>query len=230
VEFHAEKQDTECDGWKRLVDLIEEAAADGREEFAPLGLMTREERSRIVTLPRTISKLKSVKRLFLHGSYIVRIPPEIGELRNLEIFGPYKSYRLHWFPYEITRCEKLKDSGMSTRAFYGNYKYRPPFPKLQPGRDSTKGLNLDNLPQEVWGTDSIRTCSLCNRPVEDSGLHQVWISLRVATDVLPLLVNACSEECIQTLPKPADDYLQVPHKGGLEVKQPPARGFGRLLI
>jgi hypothetical protein len=207
VKFHAEKQDTECDAWKHLLDLIEEAAADGREEFDPRRKMTWEEWTQIVTLPPTISKLKSVRHLMLYGSFLVRIPPEIGEMTNLELFDPYTSHRLHWFPYEITHCENLLGTRVSTRALYGNYKYRPLFPKLQPGRNSTKGIDLDNLPLEMWGVESIRTCSICNRSLESLGLYQVWISLVVAKepmvpDVLPLLVNACSEECIHKLPKP----------------------------
>jgi hypothetical protein len=47
----------------------------------------------------------------------------------------------------------------------------------------------------------------------------VWISLRVATDVLPLLVNACSAACVSALPSGAEDYVQLPHTGG-RVKQP----------
>jgi hypothetical protein len=50
----------------------------------------------------------------------------------------------------------------------------------------------------------------------------VWISLRVATDVLPLLVNACSTACVQALPAPAEGYVQQPHAGGAHVQQPPA--------
>jgi hypothetical protein len=221
IRFHAEKQDTECDAWKRLLDLIEQAVIDELEEFAPIRELSWEERSQIVTLPPTIAKLKSVKNFRLYGSHLVRIPPEIGEMTNLEVFVPYTSHRLHWFPYEITRCRNLKNSTVSTRSLYGNYKYRPPFPKLQTGRNSTKGLELDNLSPEVWGADSIRTCSVCNRSLENLGLYQAWISLNVATDVLPLLVNACSEACLHRLPKPAENYVQKPHKGGLEVDQPP---------
>lgn len=218
--FHTEMQDVTCDGWKHLLDLIEEAAADGRERFAPLEEMTQEERIQIVTLPPMIAKLKSVKHFELYRSFLVRIPPEIGEMTNLEYFSPYTSYKLHWYPFEITRCKNLKDSTVSTRSLYGNRSYRPPFPKLQTGMNSTKTLDLDNLPPEIWGTDSIKTCSVCNCPLANLGLHQRWISLWVATDVLPLLVNACSEECIQKLPRPADDYVQQPHTGGVGIKQP----------
>lgn len=35
------------------------------------------------------------------------------------------------FPYELTRCPRLRASVVSTRALYGNFKYRPPFPALR---------------------------------------------------------------------------------------------------
>ena len=68
----------------------------------------------------TISKLTRVKELRLYGSDPVRIPPEIGELEQLEIFDIYTSYRLHWLQFEITRRTNLKSSRISTRALYGN--------------------------------------------------------------------------------------------------------------
>ncbi|MER7694405.1 hypothetical protein [Streptomyces sp. NPDC097610] len=43
----------------------------------------------------------------LYGSDLVRISPEIGTMTSLEEFTPYTSYRLHWFPYKITRRRKL---------------------------------------------------------------------------------------------------------------------------
>lgn len=225
LKFHSERQDIECDGWKRLLDLIETAAEDGREEFAPRSEMSHEEWIQIVTLPATISKLKSVKTLTLYGSHLVRIPQEIGEMTSLMYFDPYTSSRLHWFPYEITRCKNLWGSRVSTRALYGNYKFRPPFPKLQPNLSSTNDLNLDSLQPEIWGSETIKTCSVCDQSLEKYGLYQAWLSLAVAkeplaTDVLPLLVNACSEECIRKLPKPADDYVQKLHKGGSNIDQP----------
>jgi hypothetical protein len=48
----------------------------------------------------------------------------------------------------------------------------------------------------------------------------MWITLRVGTDVLPLLVNLCSSECEVKLPQPPKGYVQHPHKGGAELKQP----------
>ncbi len=207
VKLHNDQQNTDCDAWKRLLELVEIAAQDKRKEFDPGRQMEYDEWQQIITLPATISKLKSVKHLMLYGSNFVRIPPEIGEMTNLEKFTPYTSYRLHWFPYEITRCKKLKDSTVSTRALYGNYKYRYPFPQLPVGVTLEAG--------------SPQKCSVCNASLSAENLHQVWISMRVATDVLPLLVNACSKACINKLPRSAENYIQEPHIGGFNIQQPP---------
>jgi uncharacterized protein (TIGR02996 family) len=222
--FHVELQDTECDAWKQLLESIEEAVTDGREYFAPLQAVSPSSRSQILTLPQTISKLKGVKLLDLYGSYLVRIPPEIGEMTSLEAFTPYTSYQLHWFPYELTRCPNLRDSTVSTRAIYGNNKHRPPFPRLDARAETAPGgIEPKRLPLKRRAANTTRPCSVCNREFEDLRLHRVWVSLRVATDVLPLLVNACSEECVSRLPTPPEGYVQTPHRGGLNVKQPPPR-------
>ena len=113
--FHRERQDVTAPGWLRLLEMIEEAAADGRPLFAPLRKLSVAERREIITLPPTIAKLTAVRNLVLYGSNLVRIPPEIGAMESLEEFTPYTSRRLHWFPYEITRCRDLKDSTVSTR-------------------------------------------------------------------------------------------------------------------
>lgn len=209
LQIHSEEQDTECAGWIRLNELIEQTASDGQETFSPTRDMLPSEWAQISELPKSIGKLKSVKNLILYGSSLVRIPPEIGELTALEQFTPYTSYRLHWFPYEITRCKNLKQSTVSTRALYGNFKYRAPFPKLPQ-------IHSSIVPPE---------CSVCRRIFGDSAPLQCWVSLRVATDVLPLLVHACSWECISKLPKPADEYVSSPHQGGLGVKQPGRERF-----
>lgn len=213
LEFHIENQDTECDAWKQLLDNIEEAAADGREDFVPLNNMPLSGRRQIVTLPASIARLEKVKRLLLYGSHLTRIPPEIGEMSSLEYFDPYTSYALHWFPYEITRCQKLKDSRVSTRALYGNPKYHPPFPRLRPGDPLVRGKPEPKTLPLQRGADLIRECSVCRKPYEDRRLHRVWILTWVGTDELPLLVNACSEECIDGLP--CRDEKKKPHRGGL---------------
>lgn len=217
VKFHRDRQDTEAAGWRRLVELIEEAAEDRREEFKPLSELSPEQRRQIVTLPPTIGKLTAVRHLLLYGSNLVRIPPEIGMMTSLEMFIPYTSYRLHWFPYELTRCPNLKGSTVSTRALYGNDKYRPPFPELTGETD-----RIGALRPGIWGATTIRTCSVCDTPIGNLGPIRAWISLRVATDVLPLLVNACSTTCIEALPTPPEDYVPAPHRGGPTVEQPTA--------
>ena len=224
VGFHAERQDTSAAGWKRLLELVDEAAADGREEFRPLVDLSPEERRQIITLPQSIAKLTSVKRFVLYGSNLVRIPPEIGAMASLEEFTPYTSHRLHWFPYEITRCSNLTRSTVSTRALFGNYKVRAPFPELLPSQDSVADLALTALDPRRWGTTTVRSCSVCDRSIELGGLHQVWISMRVATDVLPLLVNACSPACLAALPRGAEDHPRFPHTGGNINSRPPSSG------
>jgi hypothetical protein len=206
VQFHTDPQDTECDAWRRLLELVDEAAEDRRPVFWPAREFDPYDWMQIIELPTSIAKLKSVKALRLYGSHLVRIPPEIGEMTKLEDLDVYTSRRLHWFPYEITRCRRLRLSRVSTRSLYGNFKYRPPFPPL--GHD------------DPFGSSGGR-CSVCDRPLPDSSIHPVWISLRVATDVLPLLVRACSQACVDRLPAPAEGYVPHPHTGGLALKQPP---------
>jgi hypothetical protein len=205
VNFHAEKQNTTSDAWRTLEELVEKAASRNAKEFAPGMEMPQELWAQIVTLPPSISKLKRVKKLYLYGSYLVRIPPEIGGMTDLEELDIYSSYRLHWLPYEVTRCTRLKRSRASTRALYGNYKYRTPFPSLGAQDASSE------LPE---------ACSVCREPLEVNSVQRCWISMRVAKDVLPLLVNACSEECVKSLPPAAKGYVDRPHKGGVELVQP----------
>src|SRR5258708_25526564 len=91
--LHLQEQDTVSRPWQRLLELVERAATDRREEFAP-GPELGEDWRQISTLPRTISKLKRVKHLNLYGSGLVRIPPEIGDMTELHEFTPYTSYSL----------------------------------------------------------------------------------------------------------------------------------------
>ncbi len=77
-----------------------------------------------------------------------------------------------------------------------------------------------DLDPGLWGADSISSCSVCGGPVTERGVRQVWLSAGVATDVLPLLVNACSDACVEALPQGAEGHVRVPHSGGLGVVQP----------
>ena len=79
LRLHTEAQDTESDAWKRLLDLIEQAASDQREEFAPGFEMHWEHWMQIVTLPSTIAKLKSVKRLMLYSATWSAYRPRSGK-------------------------------------------------------------------------------------------------------------------------------------------------------
>jgi hypothetical protein len=203
----------------RLIELIDEAAADRRAVFKPFVEMTSAQRREVITLPSAIAKLTKVQHLVLYGTNLVRIPPEIGALSSLEVFEPYTSHRLHWYPFELTRCIRLRDSTVSTRALYGNFKYRPPFPALRPVTTTAEAA-FDALDPGIWGTDAVHTCSVCDQHLGHQ-LHQAWISCRVGTDVLPLLVNACSPACIDALPEPARDHVQIAHAGGSAIVQPP---------
>jgi hypothetical protein len=206
LSLHTEVQDTTSDAWKALEAYIAKVREEGFDELNPIRGIGAEKWEQIVTLPKSIGTLKSVKFLSLYGSHLVRIPPEIGDMTNLEEFDPYTSWCLHWAPYEITRCKHLTRSRVSTRSLYGNYKYRPPFPRLP----------------QILSELTPSTCSVCGQPFSQGQTQQAWISLKVATDVLPLLVHACSDKCIASLPRPAFGYLQRPHFGGLDIEQPPA--------
>jgi uncharacterized protein (TIGR02996 family) len=202
LKLHDEPQDTECDAWRKLVESIERAAVEQPETFSPLNELSGAEREQIVTLPPAIATLKSVKKLILYGSQLVRLPVELAGMTSLREFVPYTSYRLHWFPYELTRIGYTR-STVSTRALYGNHKFWPPFPRLRP-----------------FAQAFARECSVCSTRFEDSGRHRVWLSHRVGTDVLPLLVNACSDACLARLPTPPPAYFQQPHRGGPGVRHP----------
>jgi len=124
----------------------------------------------------------------------------------LQYFDPYTSYNLHWFPYEITRCTRLKSSRISTRVLYGNYKNRMGFPRL------------DRNPIR-YSQDSVN-CSICNKEMSYDKNNQLWwVSLSVGTDVVPLLINSCSEQCQSQIPPPPENYVSYPHKGGADLKQ-----------
>ncbi|MET8148772.1 leucine-rich repeat domain-containing protein [Actinoplanes sp. NPDC049668] len=223
VTFHADRQDTASRGWQRLLTLIDEAAADRRTVFKPFAELSADERRQIITLPPTIATLTHVRQFILYGTNLVRLPPEIGAMTSLEVFEPYTSHRLHWYPYELTRCAGLRASTVSTRALYGNVKNRPPFPRLRPVTTAAEA-DLTRLDPRVWGADAVSSCGVCAGPV-DRELHQRWISLAVATDVLPMLVNACSATCLAALPPAHSEHVPAPHLGGPGLVQPTPRGW-----
>jgi len=200
-------QDRNSFAWKMLCDYVDQLAKSGAEEFSPRDVLGVELFSTIFTLPESISKLDQVRKVSLYGSKLKRIPSAIGDMKSLEYFDAYTSYDLHWLPYEITNCTKLISSRISTRALYGNYKNRMDFPKLD-----RNPVNYD--------CDVLR-CSICKKKIANEESNQLWISIKVGTDVLPLLVNSCSKQCEEKLPRPPDNYLQFAHKGGRTLQQPP---------
>ncbi|WP_216647343.1 hypothetical protein [Chitinophaga sp. SYP-B3965] len=206
VQIPNDVQDRSSVAWQKLCDYIDRLAETNAEEFSPGEELGPELFAQIYTLPESIAKLKHVKKIWLYGSSLKRIPPEIGEMTALEYFDPYTSYDLHWFPYEITNCKNLKDSRVSTRTLYGNYKNRMGFPDL-------------NTNPVRYSDEKVR-CSICRSEIAYANANQLWISLWVGTDILPLLVNSCSKECKDKLPQPPDNYVTFPHKGGSTLQQP----------
>jgi len=196
-------QDVGSLAWNRLCEYVDIVADEKREEFSPVEYIGEDNFSEIFTLPETISKLTTVKKVWLYGSKLKRIPPEIGQMESLEYLDIYTSYNLFWLPYEITKCKNLIDSRASTRVFYGNSKNRKGFPRL---RDNPIKYDSDRV-----------NCSFCGDEIPYETPDQYWITLKVATDVFPLLVNVCSKTCKDNLPAPAENHVQTPHKGGHQI-------------
>jgi hypothetical protein len=111
-------QDRGSDAWKALCRYVDELADSGGDEFAPREALGPELYAGIFTLPESIARLKRVTKVHLYGSKLKRIPPEIGEMAALTHFDVYTSYGLQWFPYELTRCNNLIHSRVSTRAVW----------------------------------------------------------------------------------------------------------------
>jgi hypothetical protein len=196
-------QDKNTIAWQKLCAYIDKVAVENREEFSPYEALGTELYGQILSLPKSISKLKKVKKIWLYGSNLISIPPEIGEMEDLEYFDVYTSYNLKWFPYEITNCKKLIDSRVSTRALFGNPKNKKLFP------------DLINNPVRYDGEEV--KCSICRKPNNYKSISQYWISQSVGTDVLPLLANICSDECLSILTNSSDGLV---HKGGKDIKLP----------
>ncbi|GLH95422.1 hypothetical protein [Phytohabitans aurantiacus] len=98
-----------------------------------------------------------------------------------------------------------------------------PFAATQPVRRPGTAADLARATKNPTLEQTSAPCSVCDGPIDPARFRQVWISLRVATDVLPLLVNACSTACVEALPEPADGYVANPHQGGPAVQQPEPR-------
>ena len=202
--FHLDPPFNSLRSWEIAQEIIDAHARKGSKELNLGKIMDRSDFMNLNTLPDNIGTLKDLEKLTLYGSNISSIPRAIAGCKKLQSFEPYTSYRLDWFPYEMKKCQKLAKSCISIRALYGNYKLRAPFPDL------TK-LRWAWLP----GTDYCSICEGKSRPTE-----QYWLSQRVGTDVIPLLVSVCSEDCLEKAGSGEEGYVSKPHKGGLSLVQP----------
>lgn len=207
--LHVEAQDQSAVGWGQVAQLINRVKESRATFIEPSAEIAWEEWMAVITLPAEVGSLTDAKELRAYGSHLRRLPPEIGCMSSLEDLDIYTSYSLHWLPYEVMRCTNLQRSRMSTRALYGNRKTRLPFPPLRGPIETLLPL----------------TCSVCDRAFGERSPQLFWITLRVATDIVPLLVHSCSEDCTLSLPRPPDGYFERPHKGGGGVGMP-EEGFG----
>jgi len=207
--LHLTSQDKNSPEWGQLLEAIDQARIKEQVTFNPAEILGYKGWLKIRRLPKSIKDLKSVKTLDLRGSSLLSLPPEIGDMESLEKLDLYRSYSLHWMPYEILKCKKLHDTAVSTRALYGNRNYRPPFPLL------------NHECYLLFAKSHYHQCSVCGSAFVGDDIKQVWLSVMVGTDVMPLLVNACSEFCLHRLPAAEEGYVSKAHTGGLEIVQPP---------
>ncbi len=209
LSLHAEVQDTACEGWEMLVHLMRQAMEQERTVFAPFREIPRELDAQIVTLPSEIGAWTQLEEMYLYFSPVTYLPSEVGLLQNLRKFVMYTSPRFHWYPWEVTRCAALESTSQSTRNMYGNYKNRAPFPDL---------LTPESQAQlEIMAPQG---CSVCGDALSPGEVHHRWTSQWVGTDVMPLLVYACSQRCVDALPDGPPSFLARPHTGGAALEQP----------
>lgn len=161
-----------------------------------------------------IGNLSNLRYLNLYGSRrLLKLPRTIGKCTKLTTFCPYTSYRFHYVPFEIKECP-LKDTTMSTRALYNNFKNKMHFPPL-PIHPKLNGLtaltadlkgylsDLENvvLPQplilNIIGFLPITFCSVCKELMFEDYTHYVWSHEMIGTDRCGVLGRMCSVQCIQ---------------------------------
>jgi len=205
--FHRDPPHASERAWNIVCDIIDEVKRSGAIALDLGRRMDRADYMALNTLPDSIGGLSDLQTLITYGSNLSYLPRALGDCVNLRVFEPYTSYRLHWLPFEITRCRNLAHTVISTRALYGNYKNRPSFPALKHQR-------------WTWPAGGM-ACSICGTVTH--GVQQFWTSQRVATDVVPLLVSVCSETCRQRIGPGASGHVEQPHRGGLSLVQPPRR-------
>ena len=192
-------QDETLEAWQVLCEYIDELARTGAPDFWPGKHIGWDHFRQIHKLPASIAKLKEAKRVILDGTQLRRIPTEVGEMESIEDFDIYTSYQINWLLFEISRCKKLKESTMSIRTLYGNYKTNLRFPSLEN--------------QQVYDEGKVTRRSICNEEITDAPLDQYWLTLRIGTDDAPLLVTVCSQSCYFELPSSSIGYYSGSHKG-----------------
>lgn len=202
--LHTGVQDRQVPGWAQVIELIETELQSDSLIFEPSASIAWDDWIGMITLPPAIARLAGVREVRLYGSHLQRLPPEIGRMASLEDLDIYTSYSLHWLPYEVTRCTSLARTRVSRRALYGNINTRLPFPRL-------------DRPIEALVPD---TCSVCDRPFGHAVPLPLWTTLRVGTDVVPLLVHSCSKDCTYSIPRSPPGYYPRPHRGGGGVGMP----------
>lgn len=202
--------------------------------------LDRAEWRHVVVLPEAVLRLRgTLKHLRLYGSAIQRIPEWISQLALLESVDPYTSYALHYFPFEVVHCANLKQSRVSTRAYYGNQKNTlPVFPELEPDPSLSKMKRLfplqylaarvcerNKIPLPPYGVEVLAAqrdakCSVCQQRYVSVEAYTYWVMRHLASyDVVPMLVRACSLNCVKALeefraPNKDSWYSALPHKGG----------------
>ena len=80
--FTTKSQERNSDAWAALEDYIERSRGGRERRVQSQRGIGSKLWQQIVTLPASIAKLQSVKYFALYGSPLVRIPPEIGELKK----------------------------------------------------------------------------------------------------------------------------------------------------
>lgn len=202
--LHVTQQDVSALGWQLLCEQIANESGSGRMVFEPSATVPADLWATVITLPPELQRFRKLRQLCLYGSHLRRLPPEIGRLDALEDLDIYTSYSLHWLPYEVLRCDKLRRSRMSTRALYGNAKTRLPFPRISGPIDAL-------LP---------KTCSVCDQPFGTQLPQVFWTTQRVGTDIVPLMIHSCSQACLAKVPDAPNGYHARPHCGGGGVGMP----------
>lgn len=167
-------------------------------------MILRRHSPHILTLPTTISKLKSVLKLKIQCSDLHRIPVEIAGMEHLEELDLRMNTQLHWLPYEIVHLCHLREIKACQQDLYGNLEYTTSFPELPQMRQ-------DIRPD---------CCIVCHRTFSSLGCLQRWTTQTVGGIDVPLLLHACSSDCINAVPDAPQGYVPRPHLGGISIVQP----------